>query len=140
MNDGIAIGLISTLFFGTILAIVFGFFAYRRYLAYRETIFLAERGLLKPAENGAGKSSLRWGVALTGLGIAFCLGLFPIGWLMPGKFPLNFGPWMLFGLIPTFFGLALVLTYYLTNPKSEPEKKLEAGPLPIAEEAIKKDK
>jgi hypothetical protein len=38
-----------------------------------------------------------------------------------GEFPLNFGPWMLFGLVPTFFGLSLVLIYFLTARRHEQE-------------------
>jgi hypothetical protein len=46
------------------------------------------------------------------------LGLYPFGWLAaPGEFPLNFGPWMLVGLIPTFFGLSLIVIYLVTRDK-----------------------
>jgi hypothetical protein len=113
--DGILIACGTTLFFGTLFLIVFGFFAYLRYLRYRETIALAEKGLIPPQSNRNGKGTLRWGIVLTALGIALCLGLYPIGWIAAqGEFPLNFGPWMLIGLIPTFFGLGLVSVYYLT--------------------------
>ncbi len=89
----------------------FGFFAFLRYMRYKETIILAEKGLVHPgygSSNGSG--TLRWGLAITGLGLALCLGLYPIGFtsVVSGEFPLNFGPWMLAGLLPTFFGLSLI--------------------------------
>ncbi len=131
MNETIAIACGSTLFFGVMLAIIFGFFAYMRYLRYKETLVLAEKGLLRPVENGSGKGALRWGIVITGLGVAMCLGLYPLGFLMKNNsFPLNFGPWMLFGLVPTFFGLSLVLIYALTSKKQPAdERRDEMTPL-----------
>jgi hypothetical protein len=35
--------------------------------------------------------------------------------MKPNPFPLNFGPWMIIGLVPTFFGLALIVTYVFTS-------------------------
>ena len=103
-------------------ALIFGglliFFAYLRYMRYKETIELADKGLVHPRYENNGKSTLRWGIALTGLGIALCLGLYPFGWLTSsGQFPLNFGPWMIIGLIPTFFGLSLIVIYMVTREK-----------------------
>jgi hypothetical protein len=123
--ETIYVGCVVTLFFGVMLGIIFGFFAYIRYLRYKETLVLAEKGLLRPVDNGSsGKGTLRWGIVITALGLALCLGLYPFGWLVtPGEFPLNFGPWMLFGLLPTFFGLALVLVYALTSKKAENPQK-----------------
>jgi sterol desaturase/sphingolipid hydroxylase (fatty acid hydroxylase superfamily) len=116
----------STVFFGTMLLIVFAFFAYLRWLRYKETVVLAEKGLLRPErENRRGKGTLRWGIVITALGIALCLGLFPIGFIsrLGYGFPLRFGPWMLLGLLPTFFGLALVLIFFITGGKIHDEPK-----------------
>jgi hypothetical protein len=119
-SEALQIGCVSTLFFGTMLIIIFGFFAYMRYLRYKETLALAEKGLVRPTDLGNGKGFLRWGIVITGLGLALCLGLYPMGWLVgSGEFPLNFGPWMLFALVPTFFGLSLVLIYFLTSRRHE---------------------
>jgi hypothetical protein len=124
MNEGLIAVCGATLFFGTMLLIVFGFFAYLRYLRYKETLALAEKGLLRPVDGGNGKGALRWGIVITALGVALCLGLYPFGWLMQGnQFPLNFGPWMLFGLIPTFFGLGLILIYLVTSRKQPVEPR-----------------
>jgi hypothetical protein len=121
MNEAFAILCGSTIFFGVMLLIVFGFFGYMRWLRYKETLVLAEKGLLKPERQGSGKGTLRWGIIITALGIALCLGLYPLGFIggINDQFPLRFGPWMLVGLIPMFFGLGLVLVYYLTNKEEK---------------------
>jgi Flp pilus assembly protein protease CpaA len=120
--ETIYIGCVSTIFFGTILTIVLAFFALLRYMRYKETLVLAEKGLLRGELDHNGKGTLRWGIVVAGLGFALCLGLYPLGWTIGGSdFPLNFGPWMLFGLVPSFFGLSLVLIYFLTNRADKPE-------------------
>jgi hypothetical protein len=132
MNEVILIICGSTLFFGTLLLIIFGFFGYFRWLRYKETVLLAEKGLLRPEHNGGkGKGTLRWGIVITALGIALCIGLYPIGFIggMGSEFPLLFGPWMLFGLIPTFFGLALVIIYYLTGGAHHEEALQPPAPI-----------
>jgi Domain of unknown function (DUF6249) len=104
-------------------ALVFGFIFSMRFLAYRETMELAEKGLVKPQRNGNGKSTLIWGIIITAVGLALILGLWPLGFGFGGSnYPLGFGPWMLLGLVPTFFGVALILIYVLTR-----EEKKESG-------------
>lgn len=112
-------------FFG----LMFGLMAFMRYLAYRETLALAEKGLVRPDRaRGNGKDTLRWGIVLTAIGLALCVGLYPIGFVSGnrGDFPLGFGPWLLAGLLPMFFGLGLVLIYVLT--REEKEKGLKDEP------------
>ena len=109
-----------------IFLLIFGFAAYLRYMRYKETLALADKGLVRPQTNGNGtsngKGTLRWGIVITAVGVAMCLGLYPFGWLAGGtSFPLNFGPWMVIGLIPTFFGLALILIYVVTSRNSSRE-------------------
>ena len=97
-------------------ALVFGFILAMRFLAYRETMELAEKGLVKPQRSGNGKTTLIWGVIITAVGLALILGLWPLGFGFGGSnYPLGFGPWMLLGLVPTFFGVALILIYVLTR-------------------------
>ena len=106
-------------------ALLFGFIILMRYLSYRETLALAEKGLVRPSggRGGNGKDTLRWGISLTAIGLALCVSLYPIG-LLPGmKFPLGLGPWMMAGFLPTFFGLGLVLIYVLTHEKSDQASK-----------------
>ena len=96
------------------LAIILGFFAFLRYLNYRETIALAEKGLTRP-ERKTGNGLLRWGVVVTGLGLALSVGLYPLGFATGYDYPLGLGPWMLGGFIPLFLGLSLILLHVLTR-------------------------
>ena len=123
------------------LVILLGFIAIMRYLSYRERLALAEKGLVHPEPaRGNGKDTLRWGIAITAVGLALCIGLYPLGYAFDtprlgssGTFPLHFGPWMLVGLLPTFFGIGLILIYVLTReekPKDEPTKADKEGELP----------
>jgi hypothetical protein len=123
----------STFFFGTLALIFFGFVAFIRYIRYRETMKLAEKGLVHPRHSGIGngKGTLRWGLVITGFGLAISAGLYPIGFVADVGFPLHFGPWMLAGLIPTFFGLSLLAIYMLTSQKPE-EIQPPSAPAPIA--------
>jgi hypothetical protein len=110
--------------------LVFGFIALLRYLHYRETLALAEKGLVRGdlQRGGNGKDTLRWGIAITALGLALCIGLYPLGFAGGrASFPFGFGPWMLAGLLPMFFGLALVLIYVLTR-EDDKEKKTSPPP------------
>jgi hypothetical protein len=117
--------------FSVVIALLFfAFFAYLRYIRYKETMTLAEKGLVHPGYGSNGKSTLRWGIAFAGLGAALCVGLYPIGWAVGSEFPLNFGPWMLFGLVPAFFGLSLIAIYYLTSDRASSGSK--SGPADTA--------
>ena len=97
-----------------ILVLIFGFLAFMRYMNYKETIALAEKGLTRP-EARSGKGLLRWGIVITAIGFAFSLGLYPIGYDSGNNYPLHLGPWMLGGFVPLFLGLGLVLLHYLTE-------------------------
>ena len=107
-------GLIPCLGVLGILIIVFGFVAFIRYLNYKETLALAEKGLSRPEEKNS-KTLLRWGIIVTALGVALTIGLYPIGFFTGDNYPLNLGPWMLGGFIPLFLGLGLVLLHFLTE-------------------------
>jgi hypothetical protein len=98
----------------SVLLVIFGFLAFLRYMNYRETIALAERGMSRP-ESKNGKGLLRWGVLVTGLGIALSLGLYFAGFDASQNYPLHLGPWMLGGFVPLFLGLALILSHFLTQ-------------------------
>ena len=94
------------------LAIIFGFFAFMRYMNYKETIALAEKGL---TESKSSKPLLRWGILITALGLALSLGLYLIGFSAGDNYPLRLGPWMLGGFVPLFLGLGLILLHFLTQ-------------------------
>ena len=107
-------GLIPCLGVVGILVIIFGFLAFLRYMNYKETLALAEKGLTKP-EGKSGKGLLTWGIIITSLGLALSLGLYFIGFNSPNDYPLHLGPWMLGGFVPLFLGIGLILVHYLTE-------------------------
>jgi hypothetical protein len=97
-----------------IIAIIFGFLAFLRYMSYRETLALAEKGLTKP-QTKSGKGFLRWGILITALGSALTIGLYFIGFDSASSYPIHLGPWMLGGFVPLFLGLGLILLHFLTE-------------------------
>src|SRR5215208_5410509 len=97
-----------------VLSIIFGFLAFLRYMKYKETIALAEKGLTAP-ESKSNRPLLRWGIILTALGLALTLGLYLFGFDFSNIYPLHLGPWMLGGFVPLFLGLGLVLLHYLSE-------------------------
>lgn len=101
----------------SVLLVIFGFIAFLRYMNYRETIALAERGVTRPERTEAkdSKGLLRWGVIVTTLGVALSVGLYPIGFATGYDYPLHLGPWMLGGFVPLFLGLGLILLHVLTR-------------------------
>lgn len=109
MND-----LIPCLGIVGVLAIIFGFLAFLRYMNYKEAIALAEKGIAR-SEKKSGKGLLRWGIVITALGLALSLGLYPLGFDSGQNYPLHLGPWMLGGFVPLFLGLGLILMHYLTE-------------------------
>jgi len=98
----------------SILVVIFGFLAFMRYMNYRETLALAEKGLTRPEVKNS-KSFLRWGILVTALGIALTFGLYFVGFDSAENYPLHLGPWMLGGLVPLFLGLGLILSHFLTQ-------------------------
>ena len=98
-----------------VLAIIFGFLAFMRYMNYKETIALAEKGLTRPENRSGKKGLLRWGIVISALGFALSLGLYPLGFDSGNNYPLHLGPWMLGGFVPLFLGLGLILLHYLTE-------------------------
>jgi hypothetical protein len=110
--------------------ILFGFLVAWRYLQYRETLALAEKGLLKTDSGrgevrGDGKGALRWGVVIASLGLALTIGLWPLG--IGSDYPLGLGPWMIGAFIPLFFGLGLILIYVLTKENKKSDDKDNGG-------------
>ena len=103
-------------FFGVvgIIAIIFALLTFLRNMNYKETLALAEKGLVKP-ESKSGKGLLRWGIAVTAIGFALSIGLYPLGFDSGENYPLHLGPWMLGGFVPLFLGLGLILLHYLTE-------------------------
>lgn len=106
------------------LGIPFGYLMFKRDREHKVTMAMIEKGIFeapKPVEKKKnGKNTLRWGIVISFLGLALTLGLYPFGAMVSEiDFPLGFGPWMLIGLIPLFFGLSLIVVYYATQSKEE---------------------
>jgi hypothetical protein len=121
--------------------LLFGLIALLRYMHYRETLALAEKGLVRGdmQRGGNGKDTLRWGIAITAIGLALCIGLYPLGFTSGrSPFPLGFGPWMLAGLLPMFFGLALILIYVLTRDDDK-DKRPDPPPARLGLDALPDD-
>ena len=97
-----------------ILIVILGFIVIMRFISYKENLSLAEKGLTRPEQKN-GKGLLRWGITITALGLAFTIGLYPIGFASGDEFPLHLGPWMLGGFVPLFLGLGLILLHFLTQ-------------------------
>lgn len=124
--DPILWSLVSCLGLLSPFALVFGFIAFMRYLSYRETIALAEKGLLKPDKaQGNSKNTLCWGIIIAAIGLALSISVYPFGFMLPRSgsnppiaLPLGLGPWMIVGLVPLFIGLGLILIYVLTRQDS----------------------
>jgi len=151
-----------------IFAIPFALFAYVRYLRHKETIALAERGLLQPAHRRRNRDTLRWGIIITMIGLGLLCGLWPLsmadgpetvagvsesgqvasgesegsvtvegvsesGEVAIGKsggsdLLFGIGPWMVVGILPIFFGLALLLIYFVNRREGVEEG--DDGPIP----------
>lgn len=113
MNDNFSVALTIL----GIFSIFFGFLALRRYLSYRETMAMVEKGMTRLERPRGDRDTLAWGIAIAAVGLALCIGMYGAGFGFEdsSRYPLHFGPWMLVGLIPTFFGLALVLIHVLTR-------------------------
>lgn len=109
-------------------ALLLGFIALMRYFSYRETVALAEKGLVR--DNAQSKTALRWGIVIFALGLALSIGLYPLGF-NPGNaaehMPLRLGPWMVLGFIPTFVGIALIAIHYIMRekPKDRADKNVQ---------------
>jgi hypothetical protein len=99
------------------LLIFFGFIVLMRFINYKENLLMAEKGYTRPVqETKRGRGMLIWGILVTAVGLALCLGLYPLGLMGNGNsFPLGLGPWMIGGFLPLFVGIGLVLVYIITG-------------------------
>jgi hypothetical protein len=127
---GIFEGLFIAVTIITLFAIPFAVFAYVRYLRYKETITLAERGLLRPERPRRNRDTLRWGIVIMMLGIGLSCGLWPLGFMASwsGDMPFGIGPWMVLGFLPFFFGLALVVIHWVNKREDAAEANDEIIP------------
>ncbi|MCP4360878.1 MAG: hypothetical protein GY796_22955 [Chloroflexi bacterium] len=128
MNDAVealSIGFTIAIIFG----VPFGFFAFVRYLRYKETITLAEQGLLRPERARRNRDTLKWGVVIMMMGLGLTCGVLPIGIVSEADPVL--GPWVLIGILPLFFGLSLIIVYALNKHlDDEEDEQMMEPPIP----------
>lgn len=106
------------------LAIFLGFIVLLRYIDHRERMALIARGIDPERLRARRRSTgvLRAGLIVAMVGFALTIGLYPLGFMLPAAFtstPLHVGPWLLPGLIPLSVGAALIISYYLQEPRDE---------------------
>lgn len=118
------------------LTLFLGFILLVRYLDHRERMSMIQHGITTTPDvphprSGRGSAVLRGGLITGMVGLAVTFGLYTLGYLLPAPFsaaPGRFGPWLLPGLIPTGVGIALVASYYLAPPRSEPSSSTQQQP------------
>ncbi len=93
--------------------------SWHRWLRHRELIALAEQGLVPPPAR-RNPRQLFFGLNLTAIGLALCIGLYPMSRSFHPGFFLGIGPELLFGLIPLALGLSLLLSWHVGRSE-EPE-------------------
>jgi len=76
--------LVAALAVTIVFSIPFAAFAFIRYLRYKETIALAERGLLRPQRVRSNRDTLRWGIIIMMIGLGLVCGLWPLGFMASG--------------------------------------------------------
>ncbi len=117
-----------------IFLIIFGFFAFMRYLRYKETIALAERGLLRPSrrQRNSGRNMFKWGVLILSVGIGLFCTLTPLA-AMTGE-PEAAVIGIILGALPASFGIGLILVDRYTRKEEEGDADvqitLEDDPIP----------
>lgn len=115
MNDALEI-LVPAFAVCMIFAVIFGFFAFVRYLRYKETIALAERGLLRPERKRQRKNkssmTLNWGVVIFITGIGLTIGLSIID-----------GDIVVPGILAMFFGLSLIVLHRMTRDEVDEDEE-----------------
>jgi sterol desaturase/sphingolipid hydroxylase (fatty acid hydroxylase superfamily) len=133
-----------------VFSIPFAVFAFVRYLRYKETIALAERGLLRPERRRRNQDTLRWGIVIMMLGLGLLCGLWPLGFMASSSevaiegpasgpvvgesgvssstLPFGISPWMVLGTLPFFFGLSLIIIYWVNKREDAEVSDEEAIP------------
>lgn len=113
MRDALEIavpGTFALLFFG----LIFGFLAWLRWMRFRETLALADRGFAPAdAPNGTNRM-LRWALILMALGLALSCGILPLAFDSIHAFPA-----LIPGLSMLFLGLAFLLYWLVTGGRDQ---------------------
>ncbi|MDJ0753522.1 MAG: hypothetical protein QNJ45_08405 [Ardenticatenaceae bacterium] len=107
----------------TIFIVIFGFLAFMRYMRYKETVALAERGLLRSDRNRSnnGRPSRRLfniGVVLLSVGVGFFCTLIPAAIMVNSGEPAFAG--VILGVLPASVGTALLVIDRFNNKNRPP--------------------
>ena len=125
MGDEIFVFVVCLVAFGLLALAVVLYAAFMRSLRHKEVMRMIEEGKMEvPVSKSPlnGKTLYAAGVISTMLGVALSLSLYPIGYAAGSNYPLHFGPWMAIGLLPLFFGLALIVIHQ-TNLKDKEDSE-----------------
>ena len=124
MNDFLEM-VVPALTISFIFVVVFGFAGYMRYLRYKETIALAERGLIRPQRSRGGRNNMKIGVLLLVVGGAFACSLVTIGIAADEPEPAVIG--VIFGILPASLGFGLILVDRINKRDQERQQKDEVA-------------
>lgn len=113
MNDMLEIlvpGTLALLFF----CLIFGFLAWLRWMRFRETLALADRGFAPADASNGTNRMLRWSLILMALGLALSCGILPLAFDSIHAFPA-----LIPGLAMLFLGLAFLLYWLVTGGRDQ---------------------
>lgn len=130
MNDFWEI-FIPALAVSTIFLIVFGFLAFMRYMRYKETVALAERGLLRSEETRqrSPRRLFNIGIVLFMVGLGFFCTLIPTAFLVDAAEPAFVGIFV--GVLPVSVGLAFIAIDFMNRKEGERAHEVEEDePIP----------
>lgn len=111
----------TLLFFG----LIFGFLGWLRWMRFRETLALADRGYAPSAAPNGTNRTLRWGLVLAALGLALSCGMAPLAIDRVQMFPV-----LIPGFLLLFLGLALLLFWLVTGGRQFLHDRGSLVPLP----------
>ena len=94
-------------------ALFLGFFGWLRWMRFRETLALADRGYAPVVSPNGTNRTLRWGLILAAIGLALSCGMAPITFESIDRSPV-----LIPGLLFLFLGLALLLYWLMTGGRS----------------------
>lgn len=122
MNDFLEL-VIPAVTIGFIFLVIFGFFAFMRYMRYKETIALAERGLLRPEGKRRKRNALQWGIMILTVSGGLSCSLIALAFFTDegGLAALA----LLVGIVPASFGLGLILSDRFIRPRLEEREQDE---------------
>jgi len=106
-------------------ALFLGFAGWLRWMRFRETLALADRGYAPVGAPNGTNRTLRWGLILVAIGLALACGMAPFA-----LEALDRSPVLIPGLLFLFVGLALLLYWLLSGGRATILDRSRLTPLP----------